>query len=384
MQRHLQAILGTSEPSLLSRGLGRARGPFGLPLPFMAMLAACDGSSGGSARAFEQSAHTEAIIHDFADQVVVPTYALLAERLEALAAAVGVLQDSPTKARLQAAQEAWVSAREPWEQSEGFLFGPVETHGFDPALDSWPVNRTDLDAVLSSDDELTPAYVRQLDPTLQGFHTAEYLLFGPNRDRLVEELGSRELTYLVAVVEGMVAIGRQLVAGWTKGLDDSPAYRDVYQTAGDPDNRSYPSRGAAGQEIVFGMIGILDEVANGKIADPFERQDVRLVESQFSFNSLADFEDNLLSAENAYLGRSPRTQKRGTGLAVFVAEVDPALDDRIREQLAHAITALQQIPPPFREAILDQEAADSIRAAQTTIRTAHETLVSELLPLMGG
>ena len=54
---------------------------------------------------------------------------------------------------------AWVAARVPWEQSEGFLFGPVDTFGYDPAMDSWPVNRTDLDAVLASGQAFTPEYI---------------------------------------------------------------------------------------------------------------------------------------------------------------------------------------------------------------------------------
>src|SRR5687767_2552799 len=108
------------------------------------------------------------VVVDFADQVVVPTYELLATRAGALDEAIAALAADPTDATLAAARAAWIEARRPWEQSEGFLFGPVDSFGYDPALDSWPVNNTDLDAVLAGDDAFTPEYVAGLAETQKG------------------------------------------------------------------------------------------------------------------------------------------------------------------------------------------------------------------------
>ena len=47
-----------------------------------------------------------------------------------------------------------------------FLFGPVDSQGIDPAMDSWPVNRTDLDAVLNGSNTLDIPFVTALDDTL--------------------------------------------------------------------------------------------------------------------------------------------------------------------------------------------------------------------------
>ena len=43
----------------------------------------------------------------------------------------------------KAAALLWITAREPWETSEAFLFGPVADKGLDPNMDSWPL---DVDA----------------------------------------------------------------------------------------------------------------------------------------------------------------------------------------------------------------------------------------------
>ncbi len=345
-------------------------------------VSACGGDGIGAGESFSDSAKAAAIVQDFADHVVVPTYQLLDTRAGALKTAIETLQGDATDLNLQAAQAAWVATREPWEQSEGFLFGPVDANGFDPALDSWPVNRTDLDAVLGSTDTLTPTFVANLETTLQGFHTAEYLLFGTGNNKIAADLTVRELEYLVAVVSIMADAAEQLAASWTDGIGGNAAYVDVFRTAGATDNRVYPSLESAGQEIVNGMIGILDEVANGKIADPFDEQDTTLVESQFSHNSITDFTDNILSVQNAYLGKNAAANTSGTGFSEYVAEVDAELDARIQGEIQAAIDALAVISEPFRDAILDSSESDKIRAAQEAIRTAQTTMENDILPLV--
>ena len=150
-------------------------------LPALA-LAAC-GDGGTTSPGFTD----HQVIADFADRVVIPTYALLDERAAALHDAALALRAAPTPANLTAAQAAWVATRVPWEQSEGFLFGPVSAQGFDPAMDSWPVDRTDLEAVIASSDPLTATYIRNLPETQKGFHAIEYLVFGEARDRVATD-----------------------------------------------------------------------------------------------------------------------------------------------------------------------------------------------------
>ena len=344
----------------------------------------CSGSDSDSRddEGFEAHAKSEQIIADATDKVIVATYQLLAERLSELDTAAKTLEIATTDDNLAAARTAWTAARRPWEQSEGFLFGPVDAHGFDPALDSWPVNRTDLDAVLASGDDLTPAYISNLDPTLKGFHTVEYLLFGVGGTKRASDFTPRELQYLTAAAGEMASVGDRLSKAWTEGIEDKPAWAELFKDAGGSSNTVYPSRQSAAEELARGMIGILDEVANGKIADPFDEQDTKLVESQFSFNSLADFEDNVRSVQNAYLGDCPECGTTGAGLDEYAAEVSPEVDQRVRQQIDDAIAALDKVPEPFRDAILDTESADDIKAAQEAIRTLQGTVEQELLPLI--
>ncbi|SET51793.1 imelysin family protein [Stigmatella erecta] len=347
----------------------------------LALLSCGDDDSTPSTDAFDK----EIIVH-FADDVVVPTYQQLAARLEALDTASTALAAGPTAERLAAARKAWFDARVPWEQSEGFLFGPVDSFGYDPALDSWPVNRSDLDAVLAGNRDFTPEYVGNLEDTLKGFHTVEYLLFARNpstgAEKTVQDFTQREFAYLKAISTQLKDIGAALANAWTQSVGGRPPYRDAFANAGEEGNTFYPSVQNAAQEMVGGIVNILDEVANGKIADPYDAKDPELVESQFAYNSLSDFTNNIRSVENAYLGHLPGATAKGPSLADFVKDANPELDTRIRQELTDAIAALALVPEPFRESIQDPNAADEIEAAQEAIRKAQNTFQTDVTRLI--
>lgn len=324
----------------------------------------------------------QTIITDFADHVVVPTYELLATRVHALKTAVDALAADPSQDNLVAAQTAWVAARKPWEQSEGFLFGPVDSFGYDPAMDSWPVNHTDLDAVLASGAGFTAEYVGNLQETQKGFHTIEYLLFGVERAKTAADLTPRELEYTVAIAGELATVAHALAASWTEGVNGQKPYRDVFTTAGAQGNTAYPSLTAAAQEILGGMIGICDEVANGKIADPYDAHDPTLVESQFSFNSITDFQDNIRSVQNAYLGAVPEASSSGAGLSNYVAKHDAALDTRVKSEIEAAIAAIGAIPGPFRTAITTPSSYEAIEGAQAAVRKLQTSLERDVHALV--
>ena len=315
------------------------------------------------------------ILSNFTDQVVIATYADLDERSGELLVAIEALSGDPTVANLRAARDAWVATRIPWEASEGFLFGPVDFNGYDPSLDSWPVNRTDLDGVLASDNDLTTAYVGGLDGTLKGFHTIEYLLFDEGGSKTAADFTEREFAYLIATTQDLQATASALHNSWI------PSGGNFGQKVRDAGNGSdaYPSAQSAVQEMVNGMIGICDEVANGKIANPFVEEDPRLVESQFSFNSIADFQNNLRSVQHVYTGDYAGT---GEGLDEFIRQADADLDQRLKREIQTAIDEIGNIQQPFRDAIASDR--DQIEKAQAAVAKVQQTLEEDILPLVLG
>ena len=305
------------------------------------------------------------ILGNFANAIVTATYTDLDNKAGSLLGAVQALSAATNQAHLQLAQDAWTAARIPWEQSEAFLFGPVDTQGLDPALDSWPVNKVDLDGVLGSGQALTEASIDALEDTLKGFHTIEYLLFREGNQRKAEDITPRELEYLVASTENLKAKTAQLANAWAASGEN---YAGEVANAGTT-STIYKSQKDAMQEMVNGMIVIADEVANGKISDPFNEKDTTLVESQFSFNSIADFQNNIRGIQNVY-----------AELSGFVNGADAGLDARFQTEVQAAIKAIGDIPDPFRDSITANRPA--VQAAIDAVSTVQATLENDILTLV--
>jgi predicted lipoprotein len=133
-----------------------------------------------------------AIVENYVDVVVLPTYKSLMERNQTLLQAVKDLASAPSDANFKKACDAWLSSREPWEKSEAFLFGPVDALGLDPNMDSWPLdqdaivnhlksgNFDDLNWADGDDDDKVEAA-----QNIRGFHTLEFLLFKDGQPRKV-------------------------------------------------------------------------------------------------------------------------------------------------------------------------------------------------------
>lgn len=348
---------------------------FGLGISLVAISCSEDDSG-----VVDNSFDDPAIIQGYADQVIVPKYEMLDTNAAALVSAVEALVADPTDTNLSAAQDAWRATRTPWEQSESSLFGPVDSNGYDPALDSWPVNLTDINGVLASEEELNQSFFDSLSPESKGFHTIEFFLFGENGDADAE-FTEREAQYLSAATADLKVTTSALLGSWTEG--DS-AYKTVFTSAGEEGNTVYPSRAAAAQEIASGIVVILDEVANGKIADPFDERDVTLVESPFSANSLADFRNNIAGAKEAYLGDFSIGTKSGVGLGDWVQEQDTELNARVLAEFDAAISAIEAIPAPFKDAILNDDGRAKIQEAVDAINTVRVSFESDINPLISG
>jgi putative iron-regulated protein len=327
----------------------------------------------------------KAVVSDFANQVVIPTYELLTTKTSTLSKAVDAFVAKPGDDTLKTAQEAWRSTRTPWEQSEAFAFGPAESLGYDGDLDDWPVNETDVKAVVQSKSELNADSVKQLQTTQKGFHTIEYLLFGADNNRKAADLSARELQLLKLLTQAFDRTAQELTKSWKEGVEGNPAYSQVFASAGESNNSSYPTVNAALEEIVQGAIGCLDEVANEKIGEPLKDKTTKNLESRFSHHSLEDFKSNIRSVENAYLGRAAGSDSsKAKNLSNLVAQADAKLDEQVKSELQASLEALNAVPNPVESKISDADTRAKLEAAQKAISTVHTTMEQKVLPLVQG
>lgn len=316
-----------------------------------------------------------AALVNISQDVILKTYEDLDQQSSQLADALALLSTDQTAQNLDNARQAWRDARVPWEKSEGFLFGPVDQQGIDPSIDSWPVNETDLDAVLQSGQTLTKSYIDGLDGTLKGFHTIEYLLFGTNGNKQITDFDARQLEYLKACSESLEGATAQLYNSWKPTGENFVAN---LINAGQTGESIYPSQKAALQEIVTGIIVIADEVANGKINDPFSQQDITLEESRFSANSKADFADNIRSIQNVYLGTYQNAD--GEGISSVIRAKNQTLDEQVKQHIQNSIDKIEAIEGTFTAAIFNSP--QTVTNAQNEVRDLQQLLESQVLPII--
>ena len=280
------------------------------------------------------------------NNVIIATYDDLSSKAEELLTVVEQLAAARTAINLNKARGAWRDARVPWESSEGFLFGPVDTKGIDPAIDDWPVNTIDLDGVLASSNTLTEAYIDGLETGLKGFHTIEYLLWGADGSKQIADFTDREFEYLLATVENLKNKTNILSGSWSSSGEN---YGSNLINAGETGSL-YISQKAALEQLVEGIVGICDEVGSGKIAGPLGDNSPNPVEeeSRFSHNSKNDFANNMRSISNIYNGNY---HVGTTGLSSIINEKNGELDQRVLSAITAAINSIENINGNFSDAI---------------------------------
>lgn len=213
------------------------------------------------------------VVDNYVNEVVLPTYADLKKENTALNIAVKALAaempsgDNAAEefAKMDAAKmtkinnlfekacDAWLEAREPWETSEAFLFGPVDALGLDPNMDSWPLDQKQIMTILTSgkfdklnwadgdsDDEI------EASQGVRGFHTLEFLIFRDGKARTLsdvkDETSSRDVVitasncaswanYMVQVASLLQQDATSLDNAWNVSYENGSSYASKFSAA---------------------------------------------------------------------------------------------------------------------------------------------------------
>lgn len=373
-------------------------------------MTACNG--GNNTPATPADANEEAfknIITPYVDNTVIATYRSLGDATVELYEAVETMfehfeKGSLTEADIKAAADEWVKARRYWELSEAFLYGPAGDYSIDPHIDSWPLAKDEMDALLGDAtrmqriEEDGADYVGNfLGYGLLGFHAIEYMLYAPdNADKSNVRYHSTaytrpELVYTLAVTEDLMLQTLVLEASWA-GIDNvSKEKRELLEEA-ELENRDfaagyaslmknaqapYSTYKAAVEELVQGCIDIADEVGNTKIGTPANassEEDRNYIESPYALNSIEDFQDNIRSIQNAYLG----SNAGDACLSDIIKQRNADLDARCREALENSIKAIAAIPEPFAANAKSSEAQNAVKVVGTDLVDVLEEIYNEV------
>ncbi|RYZ43358.1 MAG: hypothetical protein EOP49_27915 [Sphingobacteriales bacterium] len=317
------------------------------------------------------------MLSDFVNVVGNPLYTDFKTKAAALNTAVQTLSATPTEANLEAARSAWKAVRVVWEQSEGFLLGPVDYDNYDPYMDTWPTDHNAMESLLASSQTLDVNFLAGLDDpesetelTLRGFHPLEYMLWGVAGNRQASTFTTREKQYMVALAADVL---NNVTALETKG---NTFFTNELMKPATTGSR-YESKHDALEALANALIDICKEVGEGKMVEPFLLPgDSTITESPYSHNSVVDFKNNIIGARNVYL--CAYGSAAGKGLSDLVKANNAALDQEIKQKFEVAINSFDGITTTFEQAIYTQR--NQVQNTLDALASLKESIDTKLVP----
>lgn len=346
-----------------------------LAIAALVMLGACNKNDENTETTTMEDFNTmkQTVLTDFTNNVAVAGYKDLNDASNTLYNSLQSLNANPTDANLETAKTAWKNMRTIWEQCEGFLFGPVEDNDYDPNMDTWPTDYVQMDSLLASGNALEVSDIQGATLSLRGYHPIEYILFGDHGSRKAADITARQKKYMMSLATDLKTTCNDLYTSWTQAPVN---YAQEVIKAGNG-SAKYAKKQEVYMAIVEGMVGICEEVGEGKMKEPFDAKDPAIVESPYSGNSLTDFKNNIIGLQNVYLGKY---KTDGKGLNDLVANKNKALDNKIQTQMTAAINSFNNVTVYYEDAIIDQRV--QVQQVMDALATLKTTLDEELKPFV--
>ncbi len=330
------------------------------------------------------AAEPSAILETYSN-VALAGYEDSLETAKALDAAIDDLVAEPSEDTLEAAKEAWLAARAPYQQTEAFRFGNAIVDEWEGRVNAWPLDEglidyvdasygTESDAnefytvnVIANADisvggetvdasTITPDVIEGLQEiggieanVATGYHAIEFLLWGQDLNGTDAGAGNRPATdfdpanctggncerrvqYLTAASDLLVSDLEEMVANWQEGGEARTTL-----TEGDP------------QEGLTSILTGLGSLSYGELAgermklglllhDPEEEHDC------FSDNTHNSHYYDVKGIHNVYHGSYERVDGstvEGPSLADLVRETDAALADEVEADLDETLEAAE-------------------------------------------
>ena len=318
---------------------------------------------------------------ELVNKTILPIYTSLMNANEQLVDAIGEME---TQADVNKACELWKKARQYWEQSESFLYGPATDFGIDPHTDTWPFDRAAFDNYIKRypdlvEDEDAQAIVAEAIATgqsLTGFHAVEYLLFREGQPRQVADITDNEAWFCLAAAEDLYLASVKLVSAWGGKLNEeqeeiledaefeSRNYGENFINAGKAGS-TYSTITLASVQILEGCQDIIDEVAHSKIGHPYTGEDKNYIESPHAYNSIQDFYDNVLSCAFSINGGADKKDAyTATSLMAYAMAHYPTEAAAVKGAFEEALKKVNGMKRPFVLYYQDASAGAAIDALE--------------------
>jgi predicted lipoprotein len=325
-------------------------------------------------------------LRDLTTVIALPGYRALAAEAVELQAAVETLVTAPGAEALGVVQDAWRATRRAWKETEAFRIGPSETQRTSARID-WPTaNPSQIDAEVNGSAALSSAYLNTLGAQRVGFQAIEYFIFDPVDgdagavSRLLGTNNARRRAYLLALAVNVHERTEELRQAWEPS---GGAFGADLVNSGIGGN-TFPTVKEAFDEVVNRLIFTAEVVEENRLGQPLgiktggsPRPD--LVESPRSGDALPGVIGNLQGIANVYRGTYQGGQ--GTGIGTQVLPLSSEIDAEVRQLLDEAIAAVQAVPSPLADAVLNHP--DEAHAAYEAVQNLRRALTLDVASVLG-
>ena len=361
---------------------------------------------------------------------VVATYAAIAaakyedslQSAEALQGAVKALIAGPSEDNLLAARQAWLAARVPYQQTEVYRFGNPLVDDWEGRVNSWPLDEGLIDYVAedtarSEDNDFavlnvvaTPKFTlsgKEIDATsitpellaevlheadgieanvATGYHAIEFLLWGQDLNGTGPGAGNRPYTDFVAG-EGCTGGNCDRRAAYLQAASDL-LVTDLQEML-----ESWQEGGAARQAVtadpqagLVAMVTGMGSLSYGELAGERMKLGLMLNDPEEEHDCFSDNTHNShyydgVGIRDAYLGSYTRVDGSvvsGPSLSELVAAADPAVDERLKNELEASVAALGAVKAAAEAGLAyDQMLAPGSEEGEKLIGAAIDALVTQ-------
>ncbi len=349
----------------------------------LALFTACLFVSCGDSKEDDIAALRKEALVQYAD-LVLANYEDSYKVATTLKQAIDAFVANPTEAGFQACKTAWLAARNPYGQTEAFRFyaGPIDNaDGPEGLLNAWPMDENFLDYVVSEPNAgviNNPASIPVINKTtlvglndlfssevavFTGWHAIEFLLWG--QDLSTTGPGARPYTDYVVGPGGTASNqdrrGQYLQVVTDLLLEHLAQVRDEWAANGNYRNEflNEKTSGEAMGLIFFGLREFSKtEIAGERMFVAIDTDDQEHEHSCFADNTNADLIMNIIGCKNVYYGTyvgSTGTTTTGKSFHDIALKLDPAKAEATAAAFAAAEAAMNAIPSPFDQAILNSK-----------------------------
>jgi predicted lipoprotein len=194
-------------------------------LVFIFSCSSDDNSNSSTGDDFDRAS----LLTNWADNIIIPAHQDFSGKLNALNSSAQTFNTTPNQTNLDALRSSWLNAYKVWQHVEMFNIGEAEVLNYYFALNTYPVNASEIESNISSGN-YDLAQVNSLDA--QGFAGIDYLLYGiATTDAVVIEKYSIDANaasykqYLTDLIARMQDLTQQVINDWTG------TYRDTFVTS---------------------------------------------------------------------------------------------------------------------------------------------------------